>query len=237
MSDLKQNVTAWLPPLAGIVLIVLFASLAKWQLDRAAEKEALAALFEAGATPVALENEPQPALYQPLTVSGRYLAGEQVLIDNIIREGRVGYYVLTPLRSRDGRLLLVNRGWVSKERYGDDLPSIDVDEELRTLAVRAGRLPRVALRPDAAFSDTDRRPLVAVFPTLADIETALGRDLDEPLLLLSPGEDDGFLRQWQPRQSGATMHYGYAFQWSALALTVLVILVWQTRKRIRNDRQ
>lgn len=235
MSDLKQSVTAWVPPLAGVVLILLFVSLANWQLERAAEKEALAALFDAGTTTVPLENEPRPALYQPLTVSGRYLPGDQVLIDNIIRDGRVGYYVLTPFVSRDGRLLLVNRGWVSKERYGDALPPIDVGDELRTLEVRAGRLPRVALRPDAAFDDTESRPLVAVFPEFGDIERALGRDLDEPLLLLSPGEADGYLRDWQPRQSGATTHYGYAFQWSALALTVLVILVWQLRKRMRND--
>ena len=143
--------------------------------------------------------------------------------------------MLTPFRTRNGSLLLVNRGWLPKERSGDALPPVEVAEELRTLEGRAGRLPRVALRPDAAFSDTDSRPLVAVFPELADIETALGRDLDEPLLLLSPGEPDGFLRDWQPRQSGAATHYGYAFQWSALAVTVLVILVWPTRKRMRNE--
>ena len=81
MSDFKQNVTAWLPTVTGVALIVLFGLLARWQLERAAEKEALAALFDAGTTPVALADTSQPALYQPLTVDGHYLSGEQVLIE------------------------------------------------------------------------------------------------------------------------------------------------------------
>lgn len=236
-NDVKRIVTAWLPPVAGVALIVLFVSLANWQLERAAEKEALAALFEPDATPVAWRAGEPYTLFTPLTVSGRYLAGQQLLIDNIIENGRVGYYVITPFETTGGRLLLVNRGWLSKEQWGERLPLIDVDDGERTIAARAGRLPRVGLRPDIAIEDGQDWPKRAVYPRLVDIETELGRDLSMPLLLLDPAAADGFARNWAPPATGSRMHYGYAFQWSALALTVLVILGWQMRKRIREGQR
>ncbi len=237
MRDFKQFVTSWLPPLAGIVLIALFVSLAFWQLERAAEKEALAELFEADTTPQPLAETPQPVLFQPLTANGRYLSDEQVLIDNIIRGGRVGFYVITPFETRNGRLLLVNRGWIPKEGYGEERPALAVGMEPRTITARAGRLPRVALPPESPISDPEARPLVAVFPETGDIAAALGRDIDELVLLLAPDQPDGFWRDWRPPARGSSTHYGYAFQWFALAVTVLVILVWQVRKRIRDEQR
>lgn len=236
MQDFKQIVTTWLPPLAGIGLIALFVSLAAWQLERAAEKKEMSALF-ADAAPVAeLDEISAPELFQPLTATGTYLPDRQVLIDNIIKNSQVGYYVITPFVAEpDGRLLLVNRGWVSKQAYGEDLPPVNVDGERRTLVARVGRLPRVALRPDAAFTDDSGWPRVAIYPNLADVEQALAREVSEPVLLLAPGMPDGYLRNWQPAEKGPMMHYGYAFQWSALALTVLVIMIWQFRKRTRNE--
>ncbi len=233
MSKLKQFVTTWLPPVAGLALIALFATLSLWQLDRAAEKEALLELFDAGTTPRALDPDTTPALYQPLVVEGRYLGERQVLIDNIVRDGRIGWYVVTPFETTYG-LLLVNRGWVAKQPGSDALPAIGVGGDTRRIVARAGRLPRVALRPGKALGDDAGWPRIAVYPELADLERALGRELDEPVLLLAEGEPDGFGRDWRPPGRGPSTNYGYAFQWAALALTVAVILVWQLRKRYKH---
>ena len=236
ISGFKQIVTTWLPPAAGVGLIALFVSLAGWQLERAAEKAALSASFEQGATPVALADSANPQLFQLVEVSGHYLPERQVLIDNIIRGGRVGYNIVTPFRAEPaGQVLLVNRGWIAKQANGHALPAIGVEANRRQLSARVGRLPRVALRPGPAFADAGDWPRVAVFPRLEDVAKATGYPLEAPVLLLAPGEDDGFVRDWQPEQKGPMMHYGYAFQWSAMALAVLVILVWQTRKHLRNE--
>ncbi len=43
--------------------------------------------------------------------------------------------------------------------------------------------------------------------------------------------DDGLAREWDPPNVGVDMHYGYAFQWFALALTILVFyLVTHVRR-------
>lgn len=234
-SNLKQAVTTWLPPLAGVALIGLFLSLANWQLERAAEKDATAALFDPQAPAVPLAETRPGELYRPVVAEGRYWPGRQVLIDNVIRESRLGLYVITPFELTDGRLLLVNRGWIEKPRHSTALPEVAVDDDSRRIEARIGRLPRVALRPEEAIEPGQEWPLRAVYPQLADIEAALGRNLDEPVLLLAPTADDGYRRDWQPAERGSMMHYGYAFQWSALALTVLVVMVWQLRKRRRRS--
>ena len=234
MADLKGFVNSWLPPLAGVTLIALFVSLALWQLERAGEKEALLALFDTEAAAVPLATVTAPALYQPLSAEGRYLPGRQVLVDNIIREGRVGWYVLTPFES-GGRLYLVNRGGIGRQPGQSALPDVDVGGGARRIEARAGRLPRVALRPEQAFSDEAGWPRVAVYPELADVERVLDRPLEDTVLLLAPAEPDGFHRDWRPPGRGPSVNYGYAFQWAALALTVLVILAWQMKKRFRHE--
>ncbi len=236
IPDFKQIVTTWLPPLAGIGLIALFVSLAAWQLERAAEKEALSALFTDAAPVARLDDVADPTLFQPVTTTGRYLSAQQVLIDNIIKNGQLGYYVITPFVTEPGgRVLLVNRGWLPKGAQNAGLPAVIVGAERRTITARIGRLPRVALRPDAAFADNTGWPRVAVYPDVADIAQVLARDITGPVLLLAPGMPDGYLRDWQPPDKGSMMHYGYAFQWSALAVTVLIILVWQLRKRMQHE--
>ena len=59
-----------------------------------------------------------------------------------------------------------------------------------------------------------KRPFI---PTLDELSAELGQELLPFILLLSPEDDDGYVRLWQPRDSGPGMHYGYAFQWFAMA--------------------
>ncbi|MEQ8207286.1 MAG: SURF1 family protein, partial [Woeseia sp.] len=232
--NIQQMAMKWLPPVAGVLLIVMFVSLANWQLDRAEEKETTAALFDENATPVELASVAEPLRFQPVTTRGRYLPEQQFLIDNIVINGRVGYYVVTPFeQAGGGEVMLVNRGWIEKSRSGTTLPAIAVGDEVRNLTARVGRLPRVALRPDRAVRPGQNWPKVAVYPEISDLSSELGRPVSETVLLLGPEASDGYLRSWRPPEKGSMMHYGYAFQWSALALTVLVILVYQLRKKFR----
>lgn len=234
LHDIKRVLGTWVPPLAGVLLIAGFLSLASWQLDRAAEKEAAAALFDEEAPPATFDPGGEYRHYQPVSASGRYVADRQFLIDNIVRNSQLGFYVITPLEmAGSAPLLLVNRGWLPRPANGAT-PEIAVATGQRQVTGRIGRLPRVALRPDAAIEPGQEWPRVAVYPTLDDIAASLRRPLAGAVLLLAPDADDGYLREWRPQQRGPMMHYGYAFQWSALAVTVFVILVWQLRKRYRR---
>ena len=44
----------------------------------------------------------------------------QILIDNKVHDGRAGYHVVTPLVLADGRVVLVDRGWIAAGRVARD---------------------------------------------------------------------------------------------------------------------
>jgi len=51
------------------------------------------------------------------------------------------------------------------------------------------------------------------------------------VLLLDAAEPDGYLRDWRASDFGPERHLGYAFQWFALAVTLVILyLAWSFRK-------
>lgn len=240
----SEPLRRYVPPVAGLVFILLFSWAGVWQLDRAQQKNELVALFEDNAPYSRLHNDMPVEIFQRIESLGQYKSARQVLIDNIVMAGRVGYYVITSFQlAPDAPLLIVNRGWIAKEQL-NTLPDIGVTDEFITVRGRVGRLPRVGIRPGEAFegrgAGVDSWPRVAVYPTLDELAQELDAELVPFVLLLSPDADDGYARQWQPPQSGPMMHYGYAFQWFVMALAVFGLLVWNFRKKQRsttNDRE
>lgn len=110
----------WAPTLAAAAFIALTSWLGRWQAQRAVEKTALLGQFEARMRepPVSIAGEGADAaalLFRKVRARGQWIAGGQVYIDNKIREGRAGYYVLTPLLLAGSKAaVLVNRGWVAR---------------------------------------------------------------------------------------------------------------------------
>jgi surfeit locus 1 family protein len=233
----------FLPPLAALVLVVLFSTLGFWQLDRAEQKRAVQAAFTGSGEHLTVSGDASYPLYQPLTATGRYLDERQFLIDNMILDGRVGYFVVTPFEYQRGApLLLVNRGWVAKD------PARNVQTALRTerddtgettIRGKAGQLPRVGIRAGEVFAGGSGWPRTANWPTLDELAAALQRDV-LPFVLLAdpepPGPGSGNpVRRWEPRQIGPMRHIGYALQWFALAAAVVVTtVVLYRKKRVRR---
>lgn len=226
----------YFPPAAGLIFVGIFVSLAFWQLDRAAEKKALLDLFEGDAAYSRVNDYEALSEFARIQVDGEFLPDRQVLIDNIVQNGRPGYFVITPFKPNSvDPLLLVNRGWVPKQGPGDTDIEIALEDGYKTIRGLVGHLPRVAIRPGEAFADAGEWPRVAVYPRADEIAAQLGSPVLPILLLLAPEENDGFARRWQPNLSGPATHYGYAVQWFAMAATVIALLFWHLRKRVTRD--
>lgn len=234
-SDSQEFFKRAVPPLAGVLLILLFVRLGFWQLDRAQQKIDMQQAFDQPASHVQVSGKLEPVAFQSIRSQGRYLADKQVLIDNAILGGQLGYYVISALEySAAEPLLLVNRGWIRKGVNQTGLPDVELDDIAMSIQGKAGHLPRVAIRPGEAFANHSLWPRIAVWPTADDIAAELGRDVLPYVLLLDPDQNQGYLRRWQPPQSGPSTHYGYAFQWFAMAITVFVIVAWNRRKLARQ---
>jgi surfeit locus 1 family protein len=227
----------WWSPLLVAVAVAVAGTAARWQLNRAAEKEALFAAFAAGDTGSALNELPPDGAavalrYRRVTISGRYDARHQILLDNIPADGRPGYHVLTPLRLLDGSAVLVNRGWVPADGDRNRLPDVALDAVDVTISGRIDRLPqpsvRLAAEPGPASAPWPRR---LFFPDAAAVAAQLGYRVRDYQLLLDPAAADGFRRDWSPAELGPEHHYGYAVQWAGLGLTAVVLWVVLSLRR------
>jgi len=228
---------AFRPKWWGLALTVAgcaaFIALGNWQARRAEEKRALGARLEAALRAPARELPAYlvtAADYAQRRVAalGSFVPEYTVLLDNKIRDGRLGYEVVTPLRLGQSRLhVLVDRGWVAAGARRDELPEISTPVgELRIEGFALRRLPQ-------AFEPQRRPPRGRVWQNLRLDEFAASTGLAlQPLVIEQLSRvDDGLLRDWEPPDTGAERNASYALQWySFAALAVILFLVHSFRR-------
>jgi len=222
--------------LLTIALIALLISLGLWQLRRADEKRALYDAFAAGTDttlPMDLKTPPVRR-FQHIEVGGHYDETRQILIDNMMDGARAGYFVITPFAMTGGGWVLVNRGWVPLGASRAERPAIPVAGDTRQLRGRADHMPSPGIKMGTPIALAPPYPAVANFPSHVEI----ARLLHEPswtaaaeLVLLDPGEPDGYVRHWSPPGFPPMRHIAYAVQWFALAITLFIIYIVTNLRR------
>jgi surfeit locus 1 family protein len=113
-------------------------------------------------------------------------------------------------------------------------PTIPVTGETRRVRGRADNLPSPGIQLGTKGKLAPPYPVVAAFPTHAELAQLLGESSwtkATDLVLLDPAEPDGYVRSWAPPGFPPMRHIGYAVQWFALALTLLVIYVVTNLRR------
>lgn len=231
----------WLAFHAAVLLLMpTFVLLGFWQLDRLDQRQAHNALVSANATATAVEvgallrpgQPPAPDLeWRRTSAVGRYQPDRQLLLRNRPYRGRFGFWVLAPLVTRDGRVLLVNRGWVAPGSNAAATPVVPPPPAGEVSVVGRLRLPSLDQAPPAQglpVGQTDRiDPLQA--------STGLGRPgylgylelteqrpagSDQPSTLPSPQTPEG-------------PHLAYAVQW--FLFTGLLPVGWWLLIRREGD--
>ena len=222
--------------LLTIVLIALLISLGRWQLRRADEKRVLFDSFAAGtdATQTIELRTPPVRRYQHVGASGHYDPTRQILIDNMVNAERAGYFVITPFALAGGGWVLVNRGWVPLGASRAERPAIPVSSGVRQVRGRADHMPSPGIQMGTKAVLAPPYPVVAAFPSRNEIARLLGESSwtsATDLVLLDPGEPDGYVRDWSPPGFPPMRHIGYAVQWFALALTLFILWVVTNLRR------
>lgn len=223
--------------IAALMGTALFASLGLWQMDRAEQKEAIREQLSVGqeqTIDVTSANSGTLNRYQRVRVRGRYDPQHQVLLDNMpAAHGQPGYRVLTPLEMADGAWILVDRGWIPWGRTRLPLPDVAVGGEARVLTGQLDELPRPGIRlEEPAVTNGGVWPKVMNYPRREDVERVLGHPVQPRIVLLDAAEPDGYDRNRNlPAQFGSERHIGYAVQWFALALAVLIVHLFVSSKK------
>lgn len=241
----------WVITLAAVAGIGATAALGCWQLDRAAQKQALAAAIEArgeqpplGAAALARALQQSPAaqlVHRPVALQGRWLGAHTIYLDNRQMHGRPGFFVLTPLAldGADTAVVLVQRGWIARN-FQDRTALAAVDTPAGPVTV-AGRLALAPARLYEMAPGAD--PVSETSPIRQNLDVAQFRaQTGLPLLAMSVvqmgADSEGLQRDWPRIDAGVDKHHGYAFQWFGISLLMAVLYVWfQLFRRFIRPRQ
>ena len=219
--------------LAALALAALTARLGWWQLERAAQKQALQAAVDARRDAAEL---PQAELardeataagqhHRRTVLEGRWRDAHTVWLDNRQMRGRPGFFVVTPLELADGSAVLVQRGWQPRDAL--DRTRVQRPPAPQGKVRLSGRIAPPPARL-YEFEPAERGPIRQNLE-LSSFARETGLVL-RPLSvqqLDEPGQSqDGLLRDWPAPAAGVHKHHGYAFQWFALSALTVLLYVW-----------
>ena len=226
----------WIPFVAALLAIALGVALGQWQMRRAAVKQAIEFTLNAresapplvlGAAPVTIDETE----YRRVQVSGEFVRGWPVYLDNRPHQGVAGFYILMPFKIADTNMhILVARGWIPRDPGSrTKLPPVAAPTGLLTLQGVARRSPGHVLQ--LGHAEQLRPAAIVQNVTVAEFAEASGLRMLPVLIEQTSAVADGLVRDWPRPSSGIDKHLGYAFQWYALAaMAFLFFLVTGFRR-------
>jgi cytochrome oxidase assembly protein ShyY1 len=230
---------SWVMTGLTVVLSVAFIGLGRWQWERGNHRQAEWDKFERGAErvmPLRTLSLGEMPRFQRISLIGRFDAAHQFLLDNRTYNGRAGYEVLTPLERPDGRVAIVDRGWVPFSGLRDRLPGVAIQShDYLTLTGRVADLPSAGLASGKAPPASEAPwPKVTSYPSLGELSTALGHPLEPRIVLLDKSQPDGYVRDWHPPGIEPTRHWSYAVQWWSFAVVLVALWGGLNLRKIRD---
>ena len=228
-----------------VVAIVAMINLGFWQLRRLDARQEFNATVEAryDRPPVPLaELVPPDAVpgddaldaleWRPVTASGTYLPDETLLVVNRSQNGRAGQNVAVPVRLADGRILIVNRGFVPLGTEVPDVPAetVELVGRLRTSQERG--LGQLSDPEDGDLVEVQRIDIPRLAGQLPGEVVSMYVDLAES----DPSEPAPYPEPVATPDLGEGNHLSYAVQWFIFAIAVGVGWVLAVRRSIGTRR-
>lgn len=240
--------------------LLVFAGLLRlgfWQLSRAEQKLNLQLQTEQKQAAETIDLNMVGTLtpehrFRNVEVKGVYLPEKQILIDNQIIAGKVGYYLLTPLKLINSeRIILVNRGWLTVGEDRSVLPEVETPEEMLTIKGRLNAFPAKPLMWKDSYQlmannvwqylpikQYQQKMQIKVQPLLIELAPEPN---DEELSDSKLNKAGGYVRQWRTiKTDWVNRHKAYAMQWFSLAIAFLVcctvVVIQSFSKKNSNGR-
>ena len=222
-----------------IALVVVMVNLGIWQLNRHHERTAFNATliqrFDAPIQPLEnllLDAKPEDIEWMPTALSGTYLEGEDISLVNVSQLGMAGYDAITPLRLSDGKIVLINRGFLPLASAFPPAP----DGEVSLL----GRIRASSERRTGAVSDPSSGELTEV--QRIDIDR-LQQQIDGELVPVyvqllesTPAEAPALSTIVDPDFSNGP-HLSYTIQWFFFSLCAIGGWIALVRREVAKQKK
>ncbi|MFE2586743.1 SURF1 family protein [Streptomyces sp. NPDC059378] len=232
--------------LVAIALIPTMIELGIWQMHRYEMRSARNQLVSDALTaePVPVERLTSPGhtvtsteRYRTVTATGTFDTSREVVVRRRVNsDDEVGFHVLTPFVLADGRVLLVNRGWIPANGAQTAFPKIPAPPAGRTTVT--GRLMPDETTAASGIKDIKGLPdRQIMLINSAEQARRLGAGvLGGYIQQTAPEAKDGTPQQISdPGKEDAPLNYAYMIQWWLFAAGVPVGW-WVLVRRERRDR-
>jgi surfeit locus 1 family protein len=230
----KPTLVAWLFFIVGLGTTL---ALGTWQLQRLAWKTALIDTIQQAQLQPPHDGLPSdPAAIRALEfyyvqLDGAWLPSHEFTIAVRYFKGQLGYHVVTPFQLADGRVVMVNRGWVPSDlKEPETRPDSAVAGEATITGMLRYGPDRNAFTP---VSQPEKNMWfardvaeMATHSAIADVVANVTVDVvgeQDPRLLPVPFDGRIALRN---------DHLSYVITWYGIALGILVIFVVYHRKKV-----
>jgi surfeit locus 1 family protein len=213
----------------SIFFVIVFVFLGVWQIERAAHKEGLLQAFnsEQESPPIRLTS--QSPDWSRVFVDGIFDSSRQILIDNQIHKGKVGYKIFTPFRFDDNKIVLVDRGWIAQGQSRSDLPQLNILEKKSRIIATVTSPEQGVLAGSELL--TNEWPRVSQTKAVEVIASAFKEPILDIVLVLDPGSSQitEFI-QIKPFAITPVKHYGYAMQWFTMSIVLLGMFLYALKR-------
>jgi surfeit locus 1 family protein len=225
--------------IAALIATAILIGLGVWQLQRLQWKLGLIAEVNGhmAAPPVALDDllkmNPDAAQYRRIALSGRFDNAKEAYVFTTDTNGAPVYHVLTPFRVDDGRVLLVDRGYVPNDKR-NPAARMSLDGEAHLVGVW-----RVPDAPGTFTPMPDIAHRIWYARDLRGIAAADHIQLAAPVVIEADAAPNpgGWPKGGQTVVSFRNEHLSYAVTWFGLAAGLIgVYLAYHMSKgRLRWD--
>jgi surfeit locus 1 family protein len=237
-----------LPGALSVVALAILISLGNWQMERLSWKENLIATAAKRvkempqplpASAVSASLDLQKEEYRPYIVEGRFLHQHEAHVYTVLSDAKgtysgMGYWVLTPLQRSDGRVVIINRGFVPPEMKN---PASRKETQIEDV-IRVTGLFRAPEQANYFTPANEPSKNVWYRRDPKTIANALGLQNVAPFMLDAVGDyRAGQLPQ--PNETRLTFtnnHLGYALTWYGLACTLIGVFAAFAWQRLRASR-
>ncbi|MFK0116211.1 SURF1 family protein [Streptomyces sp. NPDC090994] len=232
--------------LIALLLIPTMIELGFWQMhryeERTARNDLVAEALHADPVPVERLTSPGKKIttderYRSVTATGRFDTADEVVVRRRTNaDDEVGYHVLTPFVLDDGKVLLVNRGWIAADGPSQtEFPKIPAPPSGEVTVT--GRMMPDETTEASGIKDLEGLPdrQIMLINSAQQAERLDAQVLGGYVVLTSPKPADGTPELiGEPGDEDAALNFAYAIQWWLFSAAVPVGWWFLVRREARD---
>jgi surfeit locus 1 family protein len=239
LKSLRAPVLRLLPFLATVILCVVGLLLGNWQTHRAEQKEALALSLQRKMQTAVLDlnveiNAKSLVAFQRVRLSGHFVKGWPLYLDNRPLSGVAGFYVVMPFQLHGtDKTILVARGWLPRNPQNrTQMPTLITPEG----DIQIEGILRESLDRSMQIGETELLKPYAIIQNLSisNLREQTKFQMLDMVVEQSSEFADGLVRDWPKPSAGSDKNRAYAFQWYGLALMAAIFFVVTGIRRGKN---